>query len=614
MALSGTVNSGGFEGRYLQLTWSASQNISNNTSTINWSLKAAGNATHTWYYARKFKVVIDGEQVFYHGGDIVLYNGTSIGSGSKTITHNNDGTRSFSIYIEGAIYYSSINATGSSSFTLNQIPRTSQISITGGNDEYGSFAGVLPGDYTNDSNQVIVHTNRHSSSFKHNLDFEIGSSGHRQIVSDISITDTYTWTLPSNILNYITDGTSKTGTLFLYTYSGSTCIGSSTCAFNVYVPDKIKPTVDSLSVSLDNSANSVIDGWGLAVAGYTKAKVTATASGTYASTIKSFTISGGYNVTISGSSLGYTGDVLSSGDKTFTVSTKDSRGKVSPSKSATLTVYGYTPPSITSFSVNRNVADDTNVTCNATWSFASVNGKNSSTGTVQYKKNSDTSWTTYGTITSGTDTTITGIDDTSGYEFRLIVVDSVGNSTESDTRIGTKDVLLNFRHNGKGLGIGKIAEDDQMEVGMNARFFGSISQDVTGVSKRILNVDDLVPLTPVVLYYNASGTVGDIDLTTSASGYSYVEILFCQKASMQFYNSVKVPYPAGRQFIALVSTNVYSQTFRHDCTCVSFTSDTHIHVERYLRTEFWGSDDNGTTFGSYYDQNYIAIIAVIGYK
>ena len=599
MALSGTVNSGGFQGRYLQLTWSASQNVSNNTSTINWTLKAAGNAIHTWYYARKFKVIIDGEQVFYHGGDIVLYNGTFIGSGSKTISHNNNGTRSFSIYIEGAIYYSSINATGSASFTLDTIPRATTISLSTSNVTMG--------------NSVTIYLTKHSDVFTHDIWYN-WYDRTPILVSGGTKAGSVNWTPPVDLSNNIPNSPSGQGKFWIDTFNGSTRIGNASAKLQCNVPSSVVPSLNSMSVALDNSKNSVIKGWGIAVAGYTKAKITASASGSYSSSIKSFTISGSYNTTRSGSSLNYTGGTLSSGTKTFKVTAKDSRGRTSSSKQSSIYVYSYSSPSITSFSVVRNVDDDTNVTCYAKWNFSNVNGKNSSTGTVQYKQTNAASWSTYGTVTNGSKTTITGIDDTTRYEFRLIVVDSVGNSTESDTRIGTKDVLLDFRHNGKGLGIGKIAEDDQMEVGMNAKFFDSISQDVKGVSKRILNVDDLVPLTPVVLYYNASGTVGDIDLTTSASGYSYVEILFCQKASMQFYNSVKVPYPAGRQFIALVSTNVFSQTFRHDCTCVSFTSDTHIHVERYLRTEFWGSDDNGKVFGSYYDQNYIAIIAVIGYK
>jgi hypothetical protein len=35
------------------------------------------------------------------------------------------------------------------------------------------------------------------------------------------------------------------------------------------VPEYVIPTVESISVSLDNSENDVVNGWGIAVAGFT---------------------------------------------------------------------------------------------------------------------------------------------------------------------------------------------------------------------------------------------------------------------------------------------------------------------------------------------------------
>ena len=44
------------------------------------------------------------------------------------------------------------------------------------------------------------------------------------------------------------------------------------------------------------------------------------------------------------------------------------------------------------------------------------------------------------------------------------------------------DVLLDFRAGGKGLGIGKIAETDNMEVKMNAIFMGNVYVTVNGTN------------------------------------------------------------------------------------------------------------------------------------
>lgn len=140
--------------------------------------------------------------------------------------------------------------------------------------------------------------------------------------------DNVQWTIPLNFANQIPSSTSGYGTIYVDTYNGSTKIGTKSCRFDATVPASMKPTIKSASVTVDNSANSVIKEWGLYVAGYSKVKVSATADGSYGSTVSSFTISGGYSTTQTGASLSYTGDKLtSSGDKSFTVVAKDSRGR-----------------------------------------------------------------------------------------------------------------------------------------------------------------------------------------------------------------------------------------------------------------------------------------------
>lgn len=127
MALSGSLTTNAYNGvRSLTLNWSATQNISANTSTINWTLIGSGSGT-SWYMTGPTKVVIDGAQVHYSTNRIQLRNGTVVASGSHTIWHNTDGTRSFSIGVEGAIYSYSINCTAQQSFTLNQIPREAKL-------------------------------------------------------------------------------------------------------------------------------------------------------------------------------------------------------------------------------------------------------------------------------------------------------------------------------------------------------------------------------------------------------------------------------------------------------------------------------------------------------
>ena len=137
MALSGTVNTTDYQGRYIQLTWTATQNKTKNQSTITWTVKGAGEATNSYYNAGPFYVNVGGT-VKKSSTRISLYEGTTISAvgGSKTITHNSKGEASFTISVKAAIYQAGYNCTGSKTFTLNTIPRAATISSANNfNDE-----------------------------------------------------------------------------------------------------------------------------------------------------------------------------------------------------------------------------------------------------------------------------------------------------------------------------------------------------------------------------------------------------------------------------------------------------------------------------------------------
>lgn len=478
MALSGTCNSSGYEGRYIRFSWSATQSVANNTSTISWTLKGAGSASSSWYKAGGFKVVIDGDTVYSKSTDyrIQLYNGTSVASGTKTISHKSDGTRTFTVSIQAGIYTYAVNCTGSKTFTLTTIPRASSISV-------GTLTMGTAGTIT---------ISRASSSFTHTISYLWGDTsstgissgkGYKGTIVSKTSSTSVSWTPSKDLANVIPSATSGKGTLVCDTYSGSTKVGSKSITFTANVPSDIKPSISTASVTIDNSANSVVAGWGIYVAGYSKAKITATAAGSYKSTISSFTISGGYSTTQTSSSLNYTGAAFSSsGSKTFNVVAKDSRGRTSASKSAgTITVYAYSKPAMSAFTVSRSSTNSKQMIVKANWTFASVNNKNSTTATLYYKKATATSWTTYGTIAKNTNVTLNvEFEEASSYNFRVIVRDALSNSAQAETFVSTVEVLLDFRAGGKGLGVGKIAETDSMEVAMDIKLMKGVYIYVDG--------------------------------------------------------------------------------------------------------------------------------------
>ena len=95
MALSGSFNTTAYKGRYLTFSWTATQNVAANTSTLSWKLVGAGSASG-YYMAGNFKVVIAGETVYSSASRIELRNGTVVATGTKVLTHNADGTKTFS--------------------------------------------------------------------------------------------------------------------------------------------------------------------------------------------------------------------------------------------------------------------------------------------------------------------------------------------------------------------------------------------------------------------------------------------------------------------------------------------------------------------------------------
>lgn len=137
MASSGSFNTSAYGSgnyhRYLTFSWSVqSQSVSKNQTTISWSLKGAGGSTNSWVQSGNFRVVIDGTVVYSSATRINLYNGTVVASGTFTMSHNNNGDKSFSASAQAGIYTVAVNCSGSGSWSLPKIPRyaTSNQSLT----------------------------------------------------------------------------------------------------------------------------------------------------------------------------------------------------------------------------------------------------------------------------------------------------------------------------------------------------------------------------------------------------------------------------------------------------------------------------------------------------
>ena len=450
MAKSGTLNSSNYDGRYIQFSWTATQSIENNTSTISWTLKGAGAGSVGWYHARNIKVTIDGSTVYYQGEGtssnyIKLYDGTEVASGKKTITHKTDGSRTFAVTIEAGIYVWAVNCTGSKTFTLDTIPRASTFTVSDASPDMDTA--------------VTFNITRASTAFTHELTYSFeGKTG--TIGSDIATSKS--WTIPLSLAEAIPSKTSGTATITLTTYSGSTAIGTKTLTMTLNVPSSVVPKIGSLTVG--EAVSGLQSKIGAYVQNKSKLRIFLSATGAYSSTIKSYSTKI-LDKTYSGNNI--TSDIITaSGSVDVVVTVTDSRGRIGTT-TKTVTVLPYSDPKITSFTAMRCDSDGTEndegeyVKLAYAFEITSLNSKNDKNHSIGYNLTTSddytilTSGSLYSVNTTHVSTTVFNTDNS--YELKLTVTDYF-KSVSYIVELSTAFTLVDYHSSGKGMSIGKVAE------------------------------------------------------------------------------------------------------------------------------------------------------------
>ena len=490
MASNGSLTTKEYVGKSLTLSWSIkSQSIENNTTTISWSLVGSGSQGAQYYVTcRKFKVVIDGVAVYHPNPDysIDLHKGEVVASGTHTISHNTDGSKSFTAYVEAAIYYSTVNSTAEASWQLTTIPRAS--SITSANN-------ITLGNNCN------IKWTPASSNFKYKIKFSLGNWSYTTGFITPNTTNDYTYTEyvisgtttanNTTIYTQLPNSISGTMTAVLYTYnSDESQIGStSSKTFTVTIPNSVMPTVGTITIDPVNITTS--DGVSRNILVKGKNKVTVSVSGCSAgagSNIKSYTFSGpNVSVTTTGTSVTSSSVISNTGTLTYTIQVTDTRGRTA-SKTATITCYDYAAPYFKSFSAykaNANGDADENgsyIKCNYTIGYSSVNSTNNVTVKILYKKNKDTSdYSSINSILNSTSTSgsslLDSIDSSSTYTVYALITDNYNGSVPSTSiTIFGESRILNITKDGTGFAIGKLAESSNLfECRWDAKFNNNIS-------------------------------------------------------------------------------------------------------------------------------------------
>ena len=351
-----------------------SQSITANTSTVNWRMTVSRTGayyTHNHQGDSTLSLNLDGSNVHYSyptwetsGEEYTL------ASGSSTISHNADGTKTLPISctfnpnngLHGTI-------TVSASLSLTTIPRSSSVSVS---------AGVI-------GSSVTININRQSSSFKHTVRYAwAGKTG--TIASNV---DTSTsWTIPLDFANDIPNSASGTGTIYVDTYSGSTKTGTQSTTLTASVPANVKPTFTGVSLSdINGAAQNLIPSGNTFIQVISNIKVGFNgAVGSYGSSIT------GYYAEIVGknqstsSNGGNLGIMNYHGTIKIRASVSDSRGRWSDTKEVSVTVLEYFAPAL-SFSIARTGSTSSTLTAtrNAKVAPLTVSGSQKNTMTLTFK-------------------------------------------------------------------------------------------------------------------------------------------------------------------------------------------------------------------------------------
>ena len=470
MASSGQVQTNTAFG-YVKLAWSTtSQSVENNTSTVSYTLSIYRSSNISSSAAKSYSITINGVKV---AGGTTSIGGTgtkTIKSGTTTISHNADGTKTFSFSFSQQIDITWSGSwigtvTGSGTGTLNTIPRATTPTLSASTVDMGS--------------SVIITMNRASSSFTHTLTYSFGGASGT-IGSGIATQNT--WNIPLSLANQIPNATSGTGTITCQTYNGSTLIGTKSVSIVLRVPSSVLPTISNVAVT--ETVSGLASKFNAFVQYKSKVQVAITAAGAYSSTITS------YQTSVDG--LNYIGNnavtsaLSTSGTVTVTTTVIDSRGR-SVTASNSITVLAYSPPKISSFTAFRANADGTanyeGTRINAAYKFniSPLNNLNDKYYELVYRLKGTSTWSF---ITSGTDvysldtSTISGsvFNVDNAYDVALNIYDYFGED-HITIDIPTAFTLIDYRSTGKGIAFGKVSEADKMEIALDVDLSGELLQE-----------------------------------------------------------------------------------------------------------------------------------------
>ena len=451
MALNGSFSKYPVGSFGLYCTWSATQSVSGNYSDVtvkvylsHYSISAGSRNNST--------IGCTGQTTYTYTSPSVNYGinkltSTLLGSTTFRVSHDTDGTKSVDLSASWDFYgtYSGTyvgKITASTTVTLDSIPRQS------------SITSLTSSVSVNGTNSVSVSLSKNNSSYRHEVEFKFGSYSYKATNVDTSTS----YAIPVSWLNAIPNNTSGTATVTVKTLNGSAQIGELVSKeFTITVPDTAGyyPTIGGIIFTRKDIEPST---WPITqnVSQGTMSMVNP--KGVYGSTISSYSLK--FAGLSSASSSLTVSNISSSGSLEAVAKITDSRGRET-TKKVTFEVAAYTKPKLTAevFRCNSSGAEDPYgdyMSIKVDASITAIGDNTVESITLQYYKHSGEGLPEFSMLNSGVAKVVSASSDYT-WDWVALVTDRV-HTVDIKGTLGTGEVLLDIRADGKGIGIGKVSE------------------------------------------------------------------------------------------------------------------------------------------------------------
>lgn len=484
---------GTYEGRYLQLDCEQiSKSMSSNESVISWTLSSIGGEV-SYYATGPTTVSINGTTVYSSGRiewesrEFPAAKGSR--SGTITIPHSADGTKTISVSITTAVYVFATQSY-SSSWTLDPI---------------NLCATIVSADNFDSNNMTpsLTYTNPNGLSFDACISFDNGTTAdipYRTVGSSTS--GTYTFNFSSSELNTIKSKTANNSSVTI-TYvlrtsvNGTYYTSTLNKTFSVVENSSTKPGLSiTLSFTSGDRTNTITGDTtgGRVIKGYSSFNVASVISSKWGSGLKYYDLKCGENIRhfdISGTSSGARTDILNKiTSGTITATVYDTRG-FSTTSTVSKTLVDYIPLTISFTATNPDGNGNVTLSISGDYFNGFFGANNTYANALNFKYRTKTgsgsygNWTTLN-ITSFTyrnnrydaTSTVSGVSYTDTVTFQVMAQDKVYYNDDTGVKSDEKSVkgtpsfywnkdTFNFNTN--------IVFDGRKQTGERSIGFGNIS-------------------------------------------------------------------------------------------------------------------------------------------